>query len=42
MGLLKRTKRARSAVTGRFVTLRYALAHPWTTIVEWIRIRRLK
>lgn len=30
-------KRARDAITGRFVRLAYALAHPKTTVVEFIR-----
>ena len=30
-------KRARSAVTGKFVTLAYALAHPFTTVIEKVR-----
>jgi hypothetical protein len=33
-------KRARSAETGRFVTLLYALAHPFSTVVEAVRKRR--
>jgi len=34
-------KRARSAKTGRFVTLKYALSHPWETIVETVKkVRR--
>lgn len=32
--------RARDAITGRFVTLAYALRHPKTTIVELIRKAR--
>jgi len=34
--------RVRSAVTGRFVTLLYALAHPRTTVVELIRKHRTR
>ncbi len=30
-------KRARSSVTGRWVTLKYALLHPRETIVEAIK-----
>jgi hypothetical protein len=30
-------KRARDAITGRFVSLAYALRHPKTTIVELVR-----
>jgi len=30
-------KRARSAKTGRFVSLKYALLHPWETIVETVK-----
>ena len=30
-------KRARSAVTGRFVSLLYALRHPKTTVVEMVK-----
>lgn len=35
-------KRARSAKTGRFVTLKYALLHPWTTIMEVVRPSKKK
>lgn len=31
------TKRARSAVTGRFVRLAYALRHPHRTVIETIK-----
>lgn len=30
-------RRARDAVTGKFVTLAYALLHPKTTIIEKVR-----
>lgn len=30
-------RRARSAITGKFVTLLYALRHPRTTIVELVK-----
>lgn len=30
-------KRARSAITGKFVTLLFALRHPKTTVVELVR-----
>jgi hypothetical protein len=33
----KPQKRARSAKTGRFVSLRYAFRHPFTTIVESVK-----
>ncbi len=33
-------KRARSSITGRWVSLWYALTHPRTTIVESIGKRR--
>ena len=32
-------KRARSAETGRWVTLKYALVHPLTTVLEKVRRR---
>lgn len=31
------TRRARDAITGRFRSLAYALAHPKTTVVEIVR-----
>lgn len=34
----KRRKAARSAITGRFVTAKYALKHPNTTFVSLIRV----
>jgi hypothetical protein len=33
-------KRARSSVTGRFVSLWYAITHPRTTVLEAIRKRK--
>ena len=30
-------RRARSAITGKFVTLAYALRHPLTTVIERVR-----
>lgn len=30
------TSRARDAITGRFVSLAYALRHPKTTVVEFV------
>lgn len=30
-------KRARSAVTGRFVSLWYAVTHPKTTVIEKVK-----
>jgi len=38
--MAKKKKRARSAVTGRFVSFWYALTHPRTTVMEWRRRRR--
>ena len=32
-------RRARSAKTGRFVTLAYAILHPFTTIIEKVKRR---
>jgi hypothetical protein len=40
MDRLRGTVRARSSVTGKFVSLWYAITHPKTTVVEIIRGRR--
>ena len=34
---MAKKKRARSAITGRFVSLWYALTHPKTTVTEWVK-----
>ena len=39
---MQKTKRARSSVTGRFVTLAFALRHPATTVVEAVKRWRRK
>lgn len=38
--MAKASKRARSAKTGRFVTLADALKHPFTTVLEAVRRRK--
>ncbi len=34
---MPKKKRARSSITGRFVTLWYAITHPKTTVLEKVK-----
>lgn len=36
---MKTTKIARSAISGKFVTKKYAAQHPKTTVVETIKVK---
>jgi hypothetical protein len=37
----KSFKRARSSITGQFVSMEYALAHPETTVIETVKIKKI-
>ena len=40
--MAKTIKAARSAITGRFTTMRYAETHPRTTVVEKVKVGPIK
>lgn len=40
--MAKTTEKARSAITGKFVTEKYAESHPKTTVVEKVKVGPVK